>query len=302
MSFEILFQFFINGLVLSFIYSLVAIGFTLYFGVIDIIKFSHGDFLMLSSFLFLALINFLFKDNGSIYYLSSLILTFFAMAIVGFLIAKYLIYPFRNSNKINSLLMTLMLGLFVREATRLIYPNGSNPQAFFNPIQNISFDFLGVYLRLDSLLIIIFGLVIFLSLYFFISKTKLGISIRAVSQDQVTASLMGINTKRIIYITFSLGAILACFAGISNAIYYSEVNFSVGLWLGVIGFTSAVVGGLGSIWGAIIGGFLFAFLQMFGAIFFQVPAYKDVFAFFIIIIIMIIKPTGIIQESAVKRV
>ena len=88
MSFEILFQFFINGLVLSFIYSLVAIGFTLYFGVIDIIKFSHGDFLMLSSFLFLALINFLFKDNGSIYYLSSLILTFSAMAIIGFLIAK----------------------------------------------------------------------------------------------------------------------------------------------------------------------------------------------------------------------
>ena len=124
-----------------------------------------------------------------------------------------------------------MLGLFVREATRLIYPNGSNPQAFFNPIQNISFDFLGVYLRLDSLLIIIFGLIIFLSLYFFISKTKLGISIER-SQDQVTASLMGINTKRIIYITFSLGAILACFAGISNAIYYSEVNFSIGCGLG----------------------------------------------------------------------
>ena len=122
MSFEILFQFFINGLVLSFIYSLVAIGFTLYFGVIDIIKFSHGDFLMLSSFLFLALINFLFKDNGSIYYLSSLILTFSAMAIIGFLIAKYLIYPFRNSNKINSLLMTLMLRAFCKRSHTLDIP------------------------------------------------------------------------------------------------------------------------------------------------------------------------------------
>ena len=125
--------------------------------------------------------------------------------------------------------------------------------------------------------------------------------IRAVSQDDDTAKLMGINIKKVVYMTFGIGSVLAAIAGMATGFYYNEINFNMGLLLGIVGFCSAVVGGLGNIKGALIGGFLFSFLQTIGAIFFLIPAYKDVFAFAVIIIIMTIRPSGILSESETDR-
>jgi len=113
---------------------------------------------------------------------------------------------------------------------------------------------------------------------------------------------MGINFERVVLTTFALGSALAALAGITNGLYYSEVNFGMGLLLGVIGFSAAVVGGLGSLYGAIIGGFLFAALQTIGAVWFSVPAYKDVFAFACIIALMAWKPTGLLAHKSAERV
>jgi len=136
-----------------------------------------------------------------------------------------------------------------------------------------------------------------------LNRTKLGLAIRAVAQDEETARTMGVNFTAIVLIAFAIGSALAAFAGIMNGLYYNEINFGMGLYLGIIGFAAAIIGGLGSIYGAIFGGFLFAALQTIGTI--ALPfgsAYKDVFAFAVIIIFIAWRPTGLIQEKISERV
>jgi len=146
------------------------------------------------------------------------------------------------------------------------------------------------------------GVLAIVIIHVVINRTRLGLAIRAVAQDPETARVMGVNFERIVMITFGLGSALAALAGVTNGLYYNEINFGMGLLLGVIGFSAAVVGGLGNIYGAILGGFLFAALQTAGAVWFSVPAYKDVFAFAAVIVLMAWKPTGLIAEKSAERV
>lgn len=310
MSFDIFLQYLLNGLMLGVIYAIVAVGFTLYFGVLDVIKFSHGDILMVGAFAGLtAYIG--IAETFTSPWLQLLVLIVISLSVAAFLgavIARYLILPLQKAPPINTLLVTLMLGLALREAVRLFYPNGSNPKPFpkLLPVDGIT---LGEFtLRADSLILLATGVLTIVAVQRLITKSKIGLAIRAVAQDSETARIMGINFHRVVLITFMLGSALAALAGLMNGLYYNEVNFSMGLLLGVIGFSAAVVGGLGNFYGAIVGGFLFAGLQTIGAVLLpailpNVPsAYKDVFAFAVIIIIMGLKPTGLISEKSSERV
>lgn len=310
MSFDIFLQYLLNGLMLGVIYAIVAVGFTLYFGVLDVIKFSHGDILMVGAFAGLtAYIGIAGTFNSP--WLQLLVLVLISLSVAAFLgavIARYLILPLQKAPPINTLLVTLMLGLALREVVRLFYPNGSNPKPFprLLPTDGIAIgDFI---LRSDSLILLLTGIVCIVAVQRLITRSKIGLAIRAVAQDSETARIMGINFRQIVLITFMLGSALAALAGLMNGLYYNEINFSMGLLLGVIGFSAAVVGGLGNFYGAIVGGFLFAALQTIGAVLLpailpDVPsAYKDVFAFTIIIIIMGLKPTGLISEKSSERV
>ena len=310
MSFDIFLQYLLNGLMLGVIYAIVAVGFTLYFGVLDVIKFSHGDILMVGAFAGLtAYIG--IAETFTSPWLQLLVLIVISLSVAAFLgavIARYLILPLQKAPPINTLLVTLMLGLALREAVRLFYPNGSNPKPFpkLLPVDGIA---LGEFtLRADSLILLATGVLTIVAVQRLITKSKIGLAIRAVAQDSETARIMGINFHRVVLITFMLGSALAALAGLMNGLYYNEVNFSMGLLLGVIGFSAAVVGGLGNFYGAIVGGFLFAGLQTIGAVLLpailpNVPsAYKDVFAFAVIIIIMGLKPTGLISEKSSERV
>src|SRR5204863_2687278 len=163
-------------------------------------------------------------------------------------------------------------------------------------------------LRLDSMLLLLAGLSMVIAIHLLINKTKLGLAIRAVAQDGETARAMGINFNFVVLTTFAIGSAVAAFAGIMDGLYYNEINFGMGLLLGVFGFSAAVVGGLGNIYGAILGGFLFAALQTAGAVLLpallpQLPsAYKDVFAFAAVIAFMAWRPTGLIAEKTAERV
>src|SRR5205807_2550615 len=233
---------------LGVIYAMVAVGFTLFFGVLDVIKFSHGDVLTVGAFTGLATYAGMQAAGIAsplLQLLAVVLAAVAAMALLGAAIAKYLVLPLRTAPPLNTLLHTLMLGSALRECERLFYPQGANPKPF--P--------------------------------------------RLLPQD-----------------AFALGSGLAALAGIMNGLYYSEINFSIGLLLGVIGFSAAVVGGLGNIYGAILGGFLFAGLQTLGAVLLpallpEVPsAYKDVFAFAAVIAFMAWRPTGLIAEKIAERV
>ena len=297
-------QYLINGLVQGITYALVAVGFTLFFGVLDVIKFSHGDVLMLGAFTALAL--FLGLDQLSTPALLSLTIMLclgvIAMALLGALLCKFLVLPLKESPPLNTLLITLMFGSVIREGVRLFFPNGSNPKPFPALLPETSINWGNLNLRLDSVILIVTGAMAIVLTHLFIQKTRMGLAIRAVAQDEEMARLMGINFNKTVLMTFALGSGLAALSGISTGLYYQEINFSMGLMLGVIGFSAAVVGGLGSIYGAIVGGLLFAFLQTLGAIWFSVPAYKDVFAFTVIIMLMAWRPTGLLADRSAERV
>ena len=299
-------QYVMNGLMLGMMYALVAVGFTLFFGVLDVIKFSHGDVLTVGAFAGLATylgLDLLGISSPVIMLLCVLAVSTLCMALLGALIARYLVLPLRAAPPLNTLLITLMLGTVLRESVRLFYPQGANPKPFPALLPTDSVTMGNFNLRLDNVMMLFAGTIVIVGVHLLLNRTKLGLAIRAVAQDEETAKTMGINFKLIVLITFALGSALAAFAGIMNGLYYNEINFGMGLLLGVIGFSSAIVGGLGNIYGAILGGFLFAALQTVGAV--AMPfasAYKDVFAFGVIILIMAWRPTGLIREKVSERV
>lgn len=299
-------QHIVNGLMMGLIYALVAVGFTLFFGVLDVIKFSHGDvltwgvFTAFSTYLLLAWLG--FESQVTMLVIVALV-AMAAIAMLGVGIAKVLIIPLKGAPPLNVLLITLMLGTVLRESIRLFYPDGANPKNFPALLPDWSQSWGNFTLRFDNTVILISGLIMIVLVQLLIKRTKLGMAIRAVSQDEETARIMGINFNMVVYITFALGSALAAFAGLAYGLYYNELSFNMGLLLGAIGFSAAAVGGFGNIYGAIVGGFLFAMLQTVGAA--ALPfasAYKDVFAFGVVIFIMAVKPTGLLGEKETERV
>lgn len=303
---SILLEYIFNGAVLGIMYALVAVGFTLFFGVLDVIKFSHGDVLMLGAFS--GLVSFLGIqaigiDIPVVGLLVVLLTACVVTGAVGAGIGQWFIIPMRNSSAFNVLLMTLMIGTAIRESVRLFYPNGANPKAFPALLPKTPIEIAGVFLRLDSVVLLVLGFVVVFITHWIIRRTKLGLAIRAVAQDSDTAQIMGIPFRQTVLATFALGSMLAGIAGVMHGMYYSEINFNIGLLLGVIGFSAAVLGGLGSMWGAIVGGFTFAALQTLWVVIFpDYSGYRDVFAFTAIIVAMTIWPTGIIAERYSERV
>jgi branched-chain amino acid transport system permease protein len=306
MDLGLLGQFVVNGLMLGMMYALVAVGLTLFFGVLDVIKFSHGDVLMVGAFAgfstYLGLVA-LGVASPWVQVAAVVLVAAGLMALLGALIGRYLVLPLRGAPALNTLLITLMLGTALRESIRVFYPEGANPKPFPALLPRDAVTFGHFTLRLDSAILLLAGLAVIVLINLVINRTKLGLAIRAVAQDAETAQTMGINFTAIVLFTFALGSAAAAFAGVMNGLYYNEINFGMGLLLGVIGFSAAIVGGLGNIYGAILGGFLFAGLQTIGAV--ALPfasAYKDVFAFAVVIAIMAWRPTGLIAEQTSERV
>ncbi|MCW5683763.1 MAG: branched-chain amino acid ABC transporter permease [Pseudolabrys sp.] len=306
MNAGLLAQYVMNGLMLGMMYALVAVGFTLFFGVLDVIKFSHGDVLTVGAFTALAAfigLTALGITNGPLVLLLILLAAVAMMALLGMLIARLLVLPLRTAPALNTLLITLMAGTVLREAVRLFYPQGANPKPFPALLPNGALSLGTFNLRYDNVIMLAAGIGVIVALQWVLRRTTLGLAIRAVAQDEETARSMGVNFTAVVLITFAIGSGLAAFAGIMNGLYYNEINFGMGLYLGLIGFAAAIVGGLGSVYGAILGGFVFAALQTIGTV--AMPfasAYKDVFAFGVVIAFMAWRPTGLIQEKISERV
>jgi branched-chain amino acid transport system permease protein len=305
MDLSLLGQYVLNGLMLGTIYAMVAVGFTLFFGVLDVIKFSHGDVLMVGAFTGLVAylgLSELGVQSNALLSLGVMLAAVLLIALLGAAMARWLVLPLRGAPPINVLLITLMAGTVLREAIRLFYPAGANPKPFPRLLPTDSISFGALTLRFDSAILIALGLASIVAVHLLVTRTKLGLAIRAVAQDSETAQVMGMNFQRVVLVTFAIGSALAALAGVTAGLYYNEINFGMGLLLGVIGFSAAVVGGLGNLYGAILGGFLFAGLQTLGAVWFAVPAYKDVFAFAVVILVMAWRPTGLIAEQSAERV
>jgi branched-chain amino acid transport system permease protein len=232
-----------------------------------------------------------------------ILLAMFLTGLIGTFFEKVVIKPFRYAPLLMVLVATVALGMVVRETVRLSFPHGSNPQIFPRILPQASFQWGGVLIRLDNL--IIFGTTIFLisMMFLFIKRTRMGAAIRAVSQDTEAAAMMGINIDRTVAVTFLVGSALGAIAGILIGAYNNIIRFDMGLMGGVKGFSAAVVGGLGNVYGAIIGGLILGLVETFAAAF--IPGgtpYTDVFAFLVVIFFLVFKPSGILGEKVYEKV
>jgi len=305
-SFPILAQQLWNGLMLGIMYALIAVGFTLFFGVLDVIHFAHGDIFMLGAFIALALSSVigtlgLPEGLGTLLLVSSgsILLTGF----FGVLVERACVRPLSESPPLMVLLATMALGLVIRMGVMTFYPRGADPKRFPGLLPKGSVEVLGVVIRYDDLLIFVVGVLVILFTHLVINRTRLGLSIRATAQDAEAAVMMGVDMDRMVDFTFFLGSALAAIAGILHGLYYSEIMFTMGLMGGVVGFSAAVIGGLGNIYGAIVGGFLFGLLQTFASAFLPRGAeFKEVFAFTVVILFLAFKPTGLLGEKVSERV
>ena len=306
-SFEMLIQQSINGVMLGMMYALVAVGFTLYFGVLDLINFGHGDFFMLGGFMALIMYTVAesmgFAENALGVLLFMFIGSMFLTAIAAIVTARLAIRPVMKSPMLISLLVTLGLGIAVREAIRIFYPLGANPQFFPTLLPQGDFYIGNVFIRYENIIILGIGIAAIVIVWFIINKTKMGSAIRAVAQDGEAAMMMGVNFNRTIDLTFLIGASVAAIAGILNGLYYGRVIFNMGAIMGVIGFSAAVIGGLGNIFGAIVGGLLFGLMETLAAAALPIGSEnKRVFAFFVVILFLIFRPNGILGEKMYERV
>jgi branched-chain amino acid transport system permease protein len=313
-GFAVFIQILFNGLMLGIQYALIAVGFTLFFGVLDVINFSHGDVFMLGAYvsiLLISIVSGLSVGNG-VYLLLLLVIFLGSMAITGgfgVLFERIAVKPVAKGPPLMSLLATLGLGIAIREAVRIFFPRGSESKRFpelFKPFfggEVQAFHVGGVLFRYDNLLILGIGMLVIVAVALYINKTKMGLAIRAVAQDEEAAMMMGVNKSLVIDITFVIGSGLAALAGMLNGLYYNSLIFDMGAMAGVIGFSAAVIGGLGNVYGAIVGGFIFALTESLSAAFIPKGSeYMDVIAFAVVIIFLVFKPSGILGEKMYERV
>lgn len=289
----------IHGLMLGVMYSLVAVGFTLFFGVLNLIQFSHGEIFMVGAFIGLVIINLFVQVLGIADPVLLLVIAFAGSSIctaaISMAFGRVTIRPILKAPPIIALLTTLAAGIAIRYSVMAFYPAGSEPKRFPALLPNWQTEIGGVILRFDNLFIFVLGMFLIVATYVFINKTKMGIAMRAVARDRETAAMMGVNINKVIDTTFVVAGVLAACAGVFNGLYYREIIFDMGALYGVVGFAAAVIGGLGNIFGAIVGGFLFALLASFTSAF--IPggsAYKFVVSFAFLIVFLVVMPKGIL--------
>ncbi len=307
MTIELIVQQFLNALGLGIMYALIAVGFTLFFGVIEVVNFAHGEVFMLGAFVALlsgGLISSIGLTMGSLpFFLAILLLVLLAGGIFGVLLEKFIVRPMRSAPDIMTLLITLGVSIVMREAVMLFVPNGRNPQPFPKLFETESIKIGGVLIKPETILCIILSAILITGLYYIIEKTTFGRYIRATAQDREAAMMMGINVKKVFIITLALGSALGAVAGMMNGLSYGIIKFNMGFAAGIKGFAAAVVGGLGNVYGAIAGGMLLGFLEIF--VVSTIPdgsSYQDLISFVIVILCLVFRPAGIFGERAYEKV
>ncbi len=293
---EQLFQQLINGVSLGSIYALIALGYTMVYGIINLINFAHGDIYMMGAYVGFALTTFLHLG-----FLPSLVISMAVCSILGMIIEKVAYKPIRNSTRIAALITAISVSLFLEYG--MVYFVKPDTRTFPDVLADKKITFFNGNVVMDAknLYIIAITIGLMLALQYIIHKTKTGKAMRAVALDKDTAKLMGINVNRIISYTFAIGSALAGAAGVLVGVYYNTINPLMGIVPGLKAFVAAVIGGIGIIPGAVFGGL---FLGMTETI---VSAYggsifKDAVAFAILIVVLLIRPNGLLGKNIKEKV
>ncbi len=297
-------QQFINGLTLGCVYALIALGYTMVYGILQLINFAHGEIYMLGAYLGVIGLG-IFQ---SVFYTGLIPLTLIILLILfsviltslwGVVIERFAYRPLRYSGRLAPLISALGMSIFLQNFVML--SQGAREKVFQNFIGSGGIELSNARISSIQILILLTSVILMLALTLLVKRTKIGTAMRATSQDRLMAQLCGINIDNIIAITFAIGSGLAGVAGVLVASYYGMINFYIGYQAGLKAFTAAVLGGIGNIPGAMLGGMLLGLVEAFGAGYVS-SQYKDVYAFVILIIFLIFKPSGILGERVSEKV
>lgn len=294
---DFLIQFF-NGLQLGSIYALIALGYTMVYGVAKLINFAHGDIIMVGAYtIFFVVQTSLFK-SGLPFYLA-IIPAILACTLLGVIIERVAYKPLRNSSSISILITAIGVSLFLENLfVKLFTANAKPVPSLFNQ-GNI--NIFGIRLSFQTIFTIVITIILTIILQIFISKTKYGKMMLAVSEDYKASSLVGINVDNTMTMTFAIGSALAGVASLLYVSSYPQITPFMGSMLGIKAFTAAVVGGIGSIPGAVIGGFILGMIEVMTRAYLS-SSYADAIVFMVLIVVLIVKPTGIFGNLEKEKV
>jgi len=296
----------INGVTLGMIYGLIAVGYTMVYGIIGMINFAHGDVFMIGAFLSLISLTLLSALGISSVPLALALTLVFAAAIAalyGWTIERVAYRPLRGSFRLAPLISAIGMSIVLQNFAQVSQGARVKPIAPLIPggIQLMNVDGFAVQLSWMQMVIVVTTLIVLGIFTYLVSATPLGRAMRACEQDQKMAGLLGIDTDRTISLTFVIGAALAAVAGLLFLLYYGVIDFFIGFVAGVKAFTAAVLGGIGSLPGAVLGGLAIGLIETFWSAYFSVQ-YKDVAAFSILVIVLIFMPTGLLGRTDVEKV
>lgn len=284
----------VNGVALGSIYALMALGYTMVYGIIGLINFAHGDIYMVGAFVGFSLVT-----TAGVGVFSALIISMIFTALLGVIIERVAYKPLRGSTRIAALITAIGVSMLLQNV--MIALKGPEVRAFPADLPALSLNFGSFSINSQQLLILVVTIVLMIALQVIVQKTKLGQAMRAVSVDDQAAQLMGINANTIISFTFLIGSALAGAAGVLVGIYYNSLSPLMGVNIGTKTFVAAVVGGIGSIPGAMCGGLIIGLVETFVAMV-GLSTWKDAVVYAILIVILLVKPTGLLGKNQVEKV
>ena len=296
----------INGLTLGSIYGLIAIGYTMVYGIIGMINFAHGEIYMIGAFI--SIIALLVLGLAGVSYVPLalalvLLTTMFFTSIYGWTVERLAYRPLRGSHRLAPLISAIGMSIFLQNYVQILQGAREKPmppliQGGFTVFESAGF---AVRLSYLQLLIMLLTLVLMIGFTTLIAATRLGRAQRACAQDIGMAALLGVDVDRVISTTFVMGAALAAVAGLMVTLYYGVVDFFIGFLAGVKAFTAAVLGGIGSLPGAMLGGVLIGLIEAFWSGYFSAE-YKDVSVFVVLILVLVLRPTGLLGRPELEKV
>ena len=284
----------INGLSLGSIYALVALGYTMVYGIIKLINFAHGDIYMLGAY-----IGFIVTTKLGLGFVPALLISMVGCAIIGMTIERIAYKPLRHATRITALITAIGVSYFLEAGTQRVM--GAGVQTFQNVFANESIMLGNVRISTQQIVIFVVTIVLMVALQFLVNKTKIGRAMRAVSVDADAARLMGVNVNATISFTFAIGSALAGAAGVLVGVYYNSINPLMGMLPGIKAFIAAVFGGIGIIPGAMLGGFFIGIVETMVAGYGS-SLWKDAVVYIILILILIIKSAGLLGKNTKEKV
>ncbi len=303
MSVDLLVQQVVNGLIVGSFYALIALGYTMVFGVVKLLNFAHGDVYMTGAFVGFGVLSIggVWLGDGWFGVLCALLVSMLLVGCLGMAIERIAYRPMRNAPRL-SILITALGASMVLNGSALALTGGAH-EAFRADLGYSGVDIATVRVTYTQMVLVGVSIALMVGLELFVSRTMYGKAMRAVSIDGAASRLMGIDVDRVIGLTFFIGSALAAGGGVMAGAYYGSVHFFMGFVMGLKAFTAAVIGGIGSVPGAMLGGLMLGLLEAFGSSLpFVGSAWRDVFVFGGLILFLVFKPTGILGRAVVERV